>query len=445
MERSLAIDLIKEFEEEGVPTMILREIPTISPKQGRSLTVIGPRRAGKTYFMYEMINRGSIPISDLVFLDLEDDRIYPPTTKDIDDFLRIHDELYSSRVNMTRYVFLDEIQNVDGWERFVRRIIKEKRNRVFLTGSSSRMLAKEIATAMRGRSLSNLVLPFSFRECLGAWKIPISEDPSPKSRTQIVGKMDEYLECGGFPDVVQEDEPRTRVRILKEYVETMLLRDVIERNKVTEPQALRVIMNGLISSFSKEVPLKKYHGFLKSIGIGVSKNKVYEYSEYLMEAMMFFKLKKIGGGYRTVEGSFPKVYLIDNGMATQYGMNYRENRGRFFENALALEFLRMTGFDTRIKLDYWKDTYGREVDFVLKTEGKVRLLVQSCVNLSDPQTGKRELDSIVRASEQLQCDNMLIVTQDMDSSIEWNGKTVRVIPLWRYLISDPQDRIKSLF
>lgn len=444
MDRALAIDLIKEFEDEGVPEMIPREIPTLIPKQGKSLTIIGPRRAGKTYLMLDMIKRGKVPLSDVVFMDLEDDRFYPPTTDDIEDFMRVHDELYHDRFPEIRYILLDEVQNVPGWQRFVRRIIKDKRNRVFLTGSSSKMLAREIATSMRGRSISNLVLPFSFRECLTAWKVPIPIEPSPKERTMIAGRLEMYLEFGGYPEVVDEESPKARTRLLKDYVETMLLRDVIERNEVSDPQAMRVIMNGLISSFSKEVSLKKYHGFLGTIGIGIPKNKVYEYVEHLMDAFMFFKLKKIGGGYRTVEGSFPKVYLIDNGIATQYGMNYRDNRGRFFENALAIELFRMTGMDPRLKLDHWKDDRGREVDFVIKTEGEVRALVQSCIDPSDPGTGRRELDSLVKASDQLKCDNLMMVTQDTESSIEWGGRTIGVLPLWKYLTSDHEERLAMI-
>ncbi|MGA1820001.1 MAG: ATP-binding protein [Thermoplasmatota archaeon] len=441
MDRSLAISLIREFEEEGLPDLVEREVPFVEPRSGKAVTIIGPRRAGKTFFMFDIMKRNETDLNDILFLDLEDDRLYPPATDDLDLFLRTHDEIRSDKVDGTKHIFFDEVQMVPGWERFVRRILKEKRYRVYLTGSSSRLLAREIATTMRGRSLSYQILPFSFREAMKAGGSDLDTEPSPRKKTRLLGYLESYLAYGGFPEVISEKDNGLKLRLLNDYVETMLLRDVIERNRVSNPKAMRVIMNGLISSFSKELSLKKYHGFLGTIGISISKDQVYKYADHLMDAFMFFRLKKIGGGYRTVEQSMPKVYLIDNGIAAQYGLGFRENMGRYFENALAVEMLRMTGWDPRLKVDYWKDPSGKEVDFVMKMGGRVISLIQACYDPKSENAGQREVQALLKASEELNCSDLRMITWDSEEVMEIEGKRIEVLPIWRYLIQHPKDRI----
>ena len=184
MKKEVAVELIKDFHERDLPLIIERDLEVKLPKIRKAITIIGPRRAGKTYFLFNYMKRlKQVKRTEMLYINLEDDRLLPLELNNLDIFLRTYYEIYPENRKKKVYLFLDEVQNVDGWELFVRRILDTENVQIFITGSSSKLLAKEIATSMRGRAISYDILPFSFHEFLRARKLEVDKYLSSDKKT----------------------------------------------------------------------------------------------------------------------------------------------------------------------------------------------------------------------------------------------------------------------
>jgi predicted AAA+ superfamily ATPase len=256
--------------------------------------VIGPRRAGKTYFIYNIIKNlisEGIPKERMIYINLEDERLLPLEVKDMDLFLRTFFEIHSDDKNEEIHLFLDEVQNVDNWETFVRRIMDTYNIQVYITGSSSKLLSKEIATSLRGRSLSTTILPFSFREYLKAGELEISKFLSSSKKDKIRSKLSIFLKFGSFPEITLEKDNDLMHKIIKEYVEVMLIQDIIERYNIKNTKLLKILFDGIISSTSSTFSIHKFFKFLRSQGMKISKNTLYQYVQYLEDAYAIIILR----------------------------------------------------------------------------------------------------------------------------------------------------------
>lgn len=433
MDRITAEEMILEWHEKIIPHLVKREMIFETPKMGRTIAVIGPRRAGKSYFLYDIIfNRLDVDVKDTLFLNLEDHRFGLPTVEDLDILIGTYDSMFGEKDGKMKYLFLDEVQNVDGWERYVRSTMDRYNMFIFISGSSSRLLSKEIATSMRGRGISYLVLPFSFREFLSIKKVTTSR--SPRGKSLMMQYLKEYLRYGGFPDVIMEEEDMIKRKTLRSYVEVMLFRDVVERYEVKNIKVLKLLMGQIIASTAHQLSLNKFNGFLRSLGIKIDKNAVYEYKDHLVDAFGFIELKRIDGSYRTIEQGQPKLYPVDTGYLTDYGYNLDTNIGRFMETCVAVELTRRMDDESLFDLHFWRENC--EVDFVLSRKGKVEKLIQVCYNIEDTSTLEREVNGLLSGSRDLECDELLILNWDKEYTMEAEGKKIRAIPLWSWLIEN---------
>ena len=435
MKKSIAVELIKDFHERPLPDLIDRELELKSPATKKAITIIGPRRAGKTYFLFNnMLRLKKVNRTEMLYANLEDDRLLPLQLNDLDQFLGTYYEIYPQNRKKKLYLFLDEIQNVDKWELFVRRILDTENVQVYITGSSSKLLAKEIATTMRGRAITHVILPFSFREFLRAKEIELERYLSSEKRSWVMKYLEEFVRFGGFPEVVLEDDEDSKVRTLKEYVEVLLMRDVVERHKVKNIKVLRMLFNAIHGSFSKEFSVHKFYNFLKSQGIAVSKNTLYEYFQHYEDAFAVIPVRRFSYSIREAEQSLPKVYQIDNGYAAQMGIRFSQNMGRLMENAVAIEMLRKRSFSPLLEFFYWKDSSGKEVDFVVKKGENVLELVQVCYDVEEYDTKARETSALIKASNKLFCKKLKIITWDHEEMEKIEGKKIEYIPLWKWLL-----------
>ncbi len=436
MKKDVAVELIRDFHERPLPDLIQRDLKLRLPTTKKAVTIIGPRRAGKTYFLFDnMLRLKDVNRTEMLYLNLEDDRLLPVKLDDLDKFLRTYYEIYPENRKKKLYLFLDEVQNVDGWERFVRRILDTENVQVFITGSSSKLLAKEIATTMRGRTSTYMILPFSFQEFLRARGMEPEKYLSSEKRTWIMKYLDEFVRFGGFPEVVLDDEENSKVRTLKEYVEVLLMRDVVERHKVKNIKVLRMLFNAIHGSFSKEFSIHKFYNFLKSQGIKISKNTLYNYFQHYEDAFAAIPVRRFSYSIRDVEQSLPKVYQIDNGYAAQMGIRFSQNTGRLMENTVAVELLRRRSVSPLLEFYYWKDSGGKEVDFVIKKGETVQELVQVCYDIEDYNTKMRETSALVKASNKLRCKRLRIITWDYEEKEKIGGKKIEYTPLWKWLLS----------
>jgi len=420
-------EIIKSFQDSELPELIERDIniPTDVPIR-RAVSIIGPRRAGKTYEMFLLIKKllKVIKKEQILYVNFERADIGIVSYEDLIAMLETSYEIYPANKNKKMWLFLDEIQNVSNWEKFVRTALDEN-IQVFISGSSSKLLSREIATSMRGRSLSYRVFPFSFKEYLKTKKIGFEKYLSSYEKARILNALRNYMEYGGYPEAILYEKEREK--ILTELRETVIYRDVIERSKIRNVKAMRLLINALINS--KEFSVNKFYNFLKSTGVKIGKNVLYNYLEYLNDVFFVFLLRKFSYSYKNAEQSIPKVYFIDNGLLRVSGI---QDKGRLMENLVFVELLRRN-----LDVSYHQSANG-EVDFVIKGDKKVKQLLQVCYNVEDLYTKERETGVLIKTGKDLGCKNLIVLTWDYEKAeeISWFGtkRVVKFTPLWKWLL-----------
>ena len=419
-------NIIKDFQKRRYPDIVQRDIhyPLDIPLD-RAVVLSGPRRSGKTYLMYlgikELLARKEDKNS-ILYVNFEDSRLVGAVSQDLNTLLEVFFEICPDR-NEKTWVFLDEIQVIPDWERFVRTLVDMENVNVFVTGSSSRLMSKEIATSMRGRSLTYNVYPFSFAEVLKAGKLEYEEYLSSAQMGEIIQKLEDYVKYGGFPETVRYREEWDR--ILSEIVDVTIFRDIVERYDVKNIKMLKLFLNAIFNS--KEFSIHKFYNFLKSQGYKVSKNTLYTYFGYFEDSFIVFPLKRFSYSYKNIESSISKMYLVDNGLLSLQGI---QDYGRLIENIVFIELKRRSKGD----LFYYKSTSGREIDFIIKEGKKVSELIQVCYMLDDFVTKEREVKALLQGSEELRCDNLLIITWDYEAVEIVSGKNVRYVSLCKWLL-----------
>ncbi|MCD6369875.1 MAG: ATP-binding protein [Thermoplasmata archaeon] len=415
-------ELLVEFQRYGIPEVRRREL--VLPLDVRAaITVTGLRRVGKTYLLYQTMKYIKEDIGNIFYINFEDERLEDIKSEDLSKIVELYRKYNPDAKRM--YLFLDEIQNVPGWEKFVRRILERRDARIFLTGSSSKLLSREIATSLRGRSISFTLLPLSFREFLRfkgfELKTPYIED----ERGLIMRYLDEYVKFGGFPEIV-ECEEFVKLRRLQEYLQMIIYRDLIERYGIDKVGMMKALIRVLVKNFALRTSVKKLHNMILSSGGKLSKNKVYEYFSYLEDIGFVIPVRRFSFSEVESARSKAKNYLADVAFPTLYGM---EHTGRRMENIVALELLRRKYYgDPRLEIGYYY-AGDKEVDFVVSRGFKVEELIQVSYDVEDPETGKRELRALDKAGEELRCKNKTVITWDYEEEGE-----VRFIPLWKWLL-----------
>ena len=427
MNTSEVKEYLIDFQEKALPELVERELKV--DETGRITSIIGPRRAGKTYFMYqqmkEYLEKG-IKKKNMLYLNFEDPRLIDVSFKEIRDIIKLHWQLYPESTKEKLIIFVDEPQNIKNWEIAVR-ALHDEGFKIFLTGSSSKLLSREIGTSLRGRTLSYLLLPFSFREYLKMKNAKFEiERLSSRSRALLLSHLDKYLEFGGFPEIVQEENDETKIRMINEYFNLVVYRDIVERYKIKNTGLIRWLIRALITSFSNEFSVHKYYLTLKSQGMSVSKNTIYAYFSMLQDALFIFALQKFDYSVRKRELTMSKVYLCDTAFTKI--ANTGRDIGKKMENAVFLELLRRNPLS---EVFYWKNKRGEEVDFVVSRGLKVEELIQVSYDIEDPDTRKRELKVLEKAAEELGCKNKTVITWDYEEDGE-----VRFVPLWKWLLQN---------
>jgi len=377
--------------------------------------VIGPRRAGKSFFSLHMLNKKN----KFGYINFDDEKL----TK-VEDYNELISSVNSVYEN-PKILFLDEIQNLPKWELFVNRLQRQGFNLV-VTGSNSRLLSKELATHLTGRHLQIVVFPFSFREYLHFGKKDLITP-------EIKEKLDEYLVYGGYP------EPLIKKINYKDYLSTLfnstIFKDIIKRYKIRFGQAIEDLSFYLISNLCNEY---SYNSLSKMIKIK-SSHTIEKYLSYLEESFIFFSVKRFSYKIKEQISSIKKIYCIDNGFIYAKAFNYSKNIGRLYENLVAIE-LKKQELNGKINFYYWKNQQQEEVDFIIKDGTKVKELIQVCYDTEDIKTKGREIRSILKAGYELKCKNLLIITSDKNSEekIEWFGKKCKIkfIPLWKWLLEN---------
>ena len=393
---------------------------------GKAFAVIGVRRSGKTSFLHQCrtarLHAGARPESQLLLL-LEDERLAGLTVADLGWVLEEHarrfPELQGSG-GVTLY--LDEVQNVPGWEQLVRRLIDTRGMEVFVTGSSAKLLSREVATSLRGRAMEVLVHPFSFREALRH----TGDDPPPPET--LDRRLRRYLGVGGFPEA-QGVEPQDRAALLTGYVDVVVLRDVIERHGVTNPLALRWLQRQLLANPGGRFSVQKQYDILRSQGVRVGKDTLHAYLGYLEDAFLVRTVSLHSASERRRMVHARKAYPVDPGLIELFATSGRSHAGRALETVVLLE-LERRGWE----VSYVRTTEGWEVDFFAHRAGERPQLVQVCLETAEDATWEREVRALRSAGEAYPDAGLLLVTLDSSPPRRPLPEPITWVPAARWLL-----------
>lgn len=378
------------------------------------LAILGVRRCGKSTFAMLLANKFKEKIG---YIDFDDERLIGLKTEDLNNVLQAFYELYGD----FDILILDEMQNVHGWELFANRLRRTKR--IILTGSNSNLLSGELATHLTGRYIDFLLYPFSFREIL---------DFKPdlyltKDVARVRSELKNYVEGSAFPEFTKLSS-----KIVVKIYEDIINKDCLRRHEIREEQAFRELAKYLTSNFSCEFTYSKLSKIVGIKDVHTIKN----YTQYLKEAFLIVVLERYSPKLKQQVIAPKKVYNIDHGLCNFVGFQVSKNTGRIWENIVCIELLRKRSIRHFIEIYYWKSAQQDEVDFIIKEKNEVKQLIQVCYEIENSTTKEREIKSLLKASKELRCNNLLIITQDSETEETIENKKIRCIPLWKWLLTN---------
>lgn len=405
---------------------------------GKVHAVTGMRRAGKTTFLRQLLDdrRKADPPEQSVFVSFDDDRIAGVDSEQLSLLLEEYYRRYpETRGRKTIHLFLDEIQLVPGWEKFVRRVVDTERAEIVVSGSSAKMLSREVHTSLRGRGMETVIRPFSFREFLRhRGEEPVREPGrwTSAERSLVEKRFLEFLVEGGFPEA-QGLDAALRVELLQGYVDTVLFRDVVERHRISQVAALRWIVRQCLRNPAGSFSAHRLYLDLKAQGHGVAKDAVHEMLGHLLDAFLLTAVPIATESERRRNSNPRKVYPADQGLIAAFDTAKRSNLGHALETVVAIELERRC-----VEAGYVKTGTGFEVDFFASGRTGGEELIQVCADPSAPETREREVRALTEASiEHGRATKALLVLTRDQVFPEKTGIAVR--PVYEWLLSAHQD------
>jgi len=393
----------------------------------RIITVIGVRRVGKTYLLFQTLK--DLEEKNAFYINFEDERI-PRESKFLTELIPTLIEIFGDKRPF--YLLLDEIHTMPNWSLWARRIHDFRDAKIVLTGSSSKLMSKEISTELRGRSHDVYLLPLSFREFLRFKGFKLDVELSSTKRALLNRYLLEYLEYGGLPEVVLASEDR-KLLILQDYFRTIIYRDIVERHSVKDIENIMDILKILLNSTM--ISYTRVYNILRSKGVKIGKEKVINYINYALESL-FVHLVPIFSRKMSSQIIYPKkVYFADNGFIRAISIRYGKEKWRWLENIVFLELLRRIRNRPLARIYYWKnDEY--EVDFVVQELDEIKCAVQVAWDLEEYSTRKREIKGLVRFMRKFGAKEGIIVTYESEEEIFEGGIKIKVIPILKLLLED---------
>ena len=436
MWEQLAERMVAEHDALVLPNLTDRDIPLpILP--GKADTLIGMRRSGKTWRVLQQLRdleRSGAPRTHTLYVNLEDERLRGADSMFLAALVDAAFRRDPTAASAPFWLMLDEPQTIVGWESFVRRMLDSRTVRVIITGSSAKLLSREVATSLRGRSISTEVLPFSFREACRHAKVPVPKrwPPPARGRAELERAFLRYLEIGGFPEV-QTLTVALRRRVLQEYVDVTLFRDIVERHHATNVVALRRLVSHLLRSPAGKLSVHKLYNDMRSQGVRVAKDALHEYLAHLEDAFFAFTVPIDSKSERRRAVNPRKTYLVDPALvqvATFDAMTTM--RGHLLENVVYLE-LRRRG----VRVAYQVSETGTEVDFVARHPDGTVELIQVCSDLDGADTLRREIAGLEDIAPSYPGAKLTIVTMTEEKSFTIGRRKGAFVPAWRFFSEGP--------
>lgn len=398
-------EIDKTFKQEKIVERTKTDYVKTFLRHPNIVAILGVRRSGKSIFSLLL----SKDFKNVGYINFDDERLIGVKTEDLDKILQSFYELYGE-INL---IILDEVQNVGGWELFVNRLRRTKG--VIITGSNSQLLSGELATHLTGRYIDFTLYPFSFKETLRFKPdIYFIEDIA-----KVKKQLNMYIKGSGFPEFRKFGSS-----IVMNIFEDIINKDCLKRHEIKHRKSFRELASYLVSNFSKEFTYSKLSEAVEIKDVHTVKN----YIDYLKEAFIVIVLDRFSFKFKQQVIAPKKCYVIDQGFCNFVSFRFSKDVGRIFENVVCIELLRRNK-----EIYYWKDHQQNEVDFVVK-EGEVKWLIQVCYDVFDLEVKRREIKSLLKASDELRCRNLLVITSDYDGEEKVRGKKIKYQSLWRWLL-----------
>lgn len=424
MEKENLKYVLAQHTERKLPDATQRAVQL--PLDSRKVvTLVGIRRSGKTYLLYETMRRlesQGVNRRQMVYLNFEDDRLLPIRPDELDLILRAHEELYPETASTPKYLFFDEIQNARGWEPFIRRLHDTEDVQIFLTGSSSHLLSRELATGLRGRSISYEVFPLSFPEFLRFRGLE-HEPYSRSSESRVAAALVDYLDTGGLPEIVLAD-PDLRQRILREYVDLVFYKDLLDRYRLGNPHALRLLLKHCLGQPASLLNVHKLYNDFRLQGLSLTKDTLYRYVDCLEESYLIFPLPVAERSVRKRAVNPRKLHAVDWALGYPFVPEQRIDVGRKLETAVFLHWRRQ-----RQDLGYFGGE--REIDLVVNPE-RPQVVINVAFSLSQPQTWEREIGALEAAALRAPDAEQILVVHERPQRTP--PASIQLVDAWRYLL-----------
>ena len=417
--------IIIDFQESHTTDLIQREYSI--PLQSRKIiSLIGVRRCGKTSILFNIIKklRLSVDPTKILYINFEDDRLFPLNLQDLDLLLQAYYELFPENFGATIYLLLDEVQVVKNWELFVRRIYDTQNIRLFITGSSSRLLSSEIATSLRGRTITYEIFPFSFKEYLEYKKININLH-STRSISFIKNALESYLTFGGFAEIINEEEEIKR-RILSDYLNLIMYKDIVDRYNVKNRNLLKHLLKYCYTNMATLISFNKLFNEYKSQGHKIGKDTLFDYFSYLDDAYALFSVPIFRNSIKEEQRNPKKIYAIDNGFKKIFDFSLTKDFSKLYENIVFLHLRRKTR-----EIYYFKEK--QEVDFYSKIDAK-QIIINVSYQIADTDTKKREINGLLEAMKYFNINESFLINHELEEIIEIDEKRIHCIPLYKWLL-----------
>ncbi len=419
--------ILVEFHERALPLPHIRAIhpPKHAQNVRKAWVLMGMRRSGKTWAAYQEIHRrqkAGFPKETNLYINFEDDRLAGFKIDDFQSILDIYFELYPQYINSKDLFFcFDEIHVVPGWEKFIRRLIDTENMQICVTGSSAGMLSKELGTTLGGRAWPQEVFPYSFCEFLA-----LKEVKAPKAEAQMRHLASEYLLYGGFLEAVEESKG-LHAALIQGYMDAVVLRDIIKRHAIINADVIQKFLVLVLRQLAAPLSITKVYNTLKSQGISIGKNSLYEYLQYFEDAYAVLSVPFFSLSERVRQVNPKKVYAVDPGVITAYSVKREFEKASRLENAVFIHLRR-----SYTNICYYKTQKKKEVDFVVTTRLGDLILVQACVEMTHPETRERELAALYESCEEFKLKEGFVITEDYEEEIGENGIRIHCIPFWKW-------------
>ncbi len=427
--------ILIEFRERDLPKPFPRAIypPKHSSHMRKVWVLMGMRRSGKTWVAYHYIRlreQQGLVKEKTLYINFEDDRLAGFELNDFQSILDVYFEMYPQYINSKDLLFcFDEIHIVAGWERFIRRLIDTENMQLFVTGSSAEMLSKELGTVLGGRAWPQEVFPYSFAEFLGAKGINVSKEMSPKMMAQVRALAREYLLYGGFPETVSESK-EVHAMVIQGYMDAVILRDIVKRYSIGHAAIVQKFLIQILRQLAAPLSVTKIYHMLKSQGLAIGKNSLFEYLGYFEDAYAILSVPFFSLSERVRQVNPKKVYAIDTGVITAYSVKNNFERASRLENAVFLHLRRSFS-----NICYYKTAFQKkEIDFIVTTPVGDLLLFQACCEMHDPHTRERELTALYAACAEFGLKEGSIITEDYEEEITTDDLVIHCMPFWKWAL-----------